>query len=151
MFFKILLLWFEPAAFRSTAVRRYGKKIEQLKRKKNIIIHVKFLILLSFRPSAFYSPPRRSYPCKKRNWSKNEIRGEERRKRERRKRARGRASLERKTEGVSVGVEEQLHRGGCALIRMHGALRWRNSFHGTRVPDHISPQGSVSTAPNPAR
>lgn len=31
-------------------------------------------------------------------------------------------------------------RGGCALIRMHGALRWRNSFHGTRVPDHISPQ-----------
>lgn len=50
-------------------------------------------------------------------------------------------------------------RGGCALIRMHGALRWRNSFHGTRVPDHISPQwagicvngtepGSVISPPN---
>ncbi|KAK9296243.1 hypothetical protein QLX08_009696 [Tetragonisca angustula] len=56
---------------------------------------------------------------------------------------------------VSMGVEvEQLasrdvSASGCTRVRMRVALRWRNSFHATRVPDYISSEnhtgsGSVS-------
>lgn len=63
----------------------------------------------------------------------------------------------RKAEGFGGrGGAAGVARRACSRytrIRMHAALRWRNSFHATRVPDHISPEnhsgpGSVSTAPN---
>lgn len=51
--------------------------------------------------------------------------------------------------GAAAGFAGRV-RSGCTRVRMHVALRWRNSFHATRVPDHISSEnhsgpGSVST------
>lgn len=60
----------------------------------------------------------------------------------RRKMRKGRATGEGRAEGFGghVGAADVATRS--TRIRMHAALRWRNSFRGTRAPDHISCTGT---------